>query len=215
MRTPLPTPCWSASGRRPTPHAQISEALVRHLHAFVREVEPSQEEWRAGIEFLTRTGHMCDDKRQEFILLSDALGVSMLVDAINNRLPAGATETTVLGPFYVRAPGAPARGRHLGGHAGQAALLRRLRSPRRRHPDPGRHRGRLARGRRRALRRASRLDALGDLAGRARFRTDAEGPLPLLDRSPVLLSDPPRRAGGRAPRRPGTPSLPARPTCTS
>ncbi|HVJ55038.1 MAG TPA: intradiol ring-cleavage dioxygenase [Aliidongia sp.] len=80
---------------------QISEALVRHLHAFVREVEPTQSEWAAGIDFLTRTGHMCDGKRQEFILLSDTLGVSMLVDAINHRRPAGATETTVLGPFYV------------------------------------------------------------------------------------------------------------------
>ena len=54
---------------------QISDALVRHLHAFVREIEPSFEEWMQGIEFLTRTGQMCDDKRQEFILLSDTLGV--------------------------------------------------------------------------------------------------------------------------------------------
>jgi hydroxyquinol 1,2-dioxygenase len=83
---------------------QISEALIRHLHAFVREVRPSQDEWWAGIEFLTRTGHMCDDKRQEFILLSDTLGVSMLVDAINNQLADGATQTTVLGPFYVENP---------------------------------------------------------------------------------------------------------------
>jgi hydroxyquinol 1,2-dioxygenase len=60
---------------------QVSEALVRHLHAFVREVRPTQKEWEYGIDFLTRTGHMCDDKRQEFILLSDTLGVSMLVDA--------------------------------------------------------------------------------------------------------------------------------------
>ena len=80
---------------------QISEALVRHLHAFVREVSLSEEEWAAGIDFLTRTGQLCDEKRQELILLSDTLGVSMLVDAIANRLPAGATETTVLGPFYV------------------------------------------------------------------------------------------------------------------
>ena len=49
---------------------QVSEALVRHLHAFVREIEPTQAEWEAGIDFLTRTGQMCDDKRQEFILLS-------------------------------------------------------------------------------------------------------------------------------------------------
>ncbi|MGY3120336.1 hydroxyquinol 1,2-dioxygenase [Bradyrhizobium sp. S3.14.4] len=82
---------------------QISEALVRHLHAFVREVRPTQREWEYGIDFLTRTGHMCDDKRQEFILLSDALGVSMLVDAINHAIPESATETTVLGPFFVQA----------------------------------------------------------------------------------------------------------------
>jgi hydroxyquinol 1,2-dioxygenase len=82
---------------------QISEALVRHLHAFVREIEPTQIEWEKAIGFLTDVGHMCDAKRQEFILLSDTLGVSMLVDAINHRLPEGATETTVLGPFYVQA----------------------------------------------------------------------------------------------------------------
>lgn len=80
---------------------QVMQALVRHLHGFVREVEPSFEEWQAAISFLTRTGQKCDDKRQEFILLSDTLGVSMLVDAINHRLPEGATPTTVLGPFHV------------------------------------------------------------------------------------------------------------------
>jgi hydroxyquinol 1,2-dioxygenase len=83
---------------------QISDALVRHLHDFVREIEPTQSEWSSAIDFLTRTGHMCDQHRQEFILLSDALGVSMLVDAINHRLPGDATETTVLGPFYVQDP---------------------------------------------------------------------------------------------------------------
>jgi hydroxyquinol 1,2-dioxygenase len=79
----------------------IMTSLVRHLHDFVRDVELSFEEWSAAINFLTRTGQMCDDKRQEFILLSDTLGVSMLVDAINHHMPEGATETTVLGPFYV------------------------------------------------------------------------------------------------------------------
>lgn len=101
---------------------QVSQALVRHLHAFVREVEPSFEEWQAAISFLTRTGHMCDDKRQEFILLSDTLGVSMLVDAINHRLPEGATPTTVLGPFYVdNAPELP-----LGAELAQAMKGARL-----------------------------------------------------------------------------------------
>lgn len=83
---------------------EISEALVRHLHAFVREVRPSQAEWEAGIGFLTATGQKCDDKRQEFILLSDTLGVSTLVDAINNPVSGDVTETTVFGPFYVPPP---------------------------------------------------------------------------------------------------------------
>ena len=86
---------------------QVSEALVRHLHAFIREVEPTEAEWESGILFLTKTGHLCTDTRQEFILLSDTLGVSMLVDAINHRLPGGATETTVFGPFYVPPPEYP------------------------------------------------------------------------------------------------------------
>jgi hydroxyquinol 1,2-dioxygenase len=60
---------------------QVAQSLVRHLHAFVRDVEPSFEEWQHAINFLTRIGHMCDGKRQEFILLSDTLGVSMLVEA--------------------------------------------------------------------------------------------------------------------------------------
>jgi hydroxyquinol 1,2-dioxygenase len=81
--------------------AQVVEALTRHLHAFVKEVEPTHEEWLAGIRFLNETGHMCTEWRQEFILLSDILGVSMLVDAINNRRPLEATENTILGPFYV------------------------------------------------------------------------------------------------------------------
>jgi hydroxyquinol 1,2-dioxygenase len=81
---------------------QVMTSLIRHLHAFVRETQLTEAEWRAGIEFLTATGQKCDDKRQEYILLSDTLGVSMLVDAINHHKPEGATESTVLGPFYVR-----------------------------------------------------------------------------------------------------------------
>ena len=80
-------------------------SLIRHLHDFVREVKLTEEEWFEGIKFLTATGQKCDDKRQEFILMSDVLGVSMLVDAINHRSSGGTTETTVLGPFFVH--GAP------------------------------------------------------------------------------------------------------------
>jgi protocatechuate 3,4-dioxygenase beta subunit len=80
----------------------LMQSLVRHMHAFVREVEPTEAEWMSAIRFLTDTGKMCDDLvRQEFILLSDTLGVSMLVDAINHRVPSGATPNTILGPFYV------------------------------------------------------------------------------------------------------------------
>jgi protocatechuate 3,4-dioxygenase beta subunit len=79
----------------------VMTSVVTHLHAVVREVEPTVEEWMEAIRFLTATGQMCDDRRQEFILLSDTLGVSMLVDAVNHRKPSGATESTVLGPFHV------------------------------------------------------------------------------------------------------------------
>ena len=91
-----------------TPDPRLKEvmtSMVKHLHAFVREVRPTQEEWFTGVKFLTETGHWCDDKRQEFILMSDTLGVSMLVDFINYGKTAKATESTVLGPFYVE--GAP------------------------------------------------------------------------------------------------------------
>ena len=80
---------------------EIMESLVRHLHGFIRDVRLDEKEWAAAIRFLTATGQKCDARRQEFILLSDTLGVSMLVDAINHPKPDGATETTVLGPFYV------------------------------------------------------------------------------------------------------------------
>lgn len=90
-------------GTTPDPRLrQVVQSLVAHLHGFVRDVEPSFAEWEQAIGFLTRIGQMCDGKRQEFILLSDTLGVSMLVDAINHRMPEGATPTTVLGPFYVQ-----------------------------------------------------------------------------------------------------------------
>jgi hydroxyquinol 1,2-dioxygenase len=79
---------------------QVMQSLVRHLHQFVREVELTEAEWMAGIQFLTAVGKRCDDVRQEFILLSDTLGVSMQVDAINHGKPKGATESSVLGPFY-------------------------------------------------------------------------------------------------------------------
>src|SRR3546814_12333918 len=79
----------------------ISEALVRHLHAFLREVRPTEAEWAAGIQFLTDTGQKCDDTRQEFILLSDSMGASTLVDSINHPVSGYITETKDFGPFYL------------------------------------------------------------------------------------------------------------------
>jgi hydroxyquinol 1,2-dioxygenase len=94
-----------------TPDARtrtVVDALVRHLHAFVREIEPSIDEWTTGVAFLTAVGHRSDETRQEFVLLSDVLGVSMLVEAIAARRASGsgeavaaATPSTVLGPFHV------------------------------------------------------------------------------------------------------------------
>lgn len=84
---------------------QVMTSLVKHLHAFARDVQLTEEEWFEGIKFLTAVGQKCDDKRQEFILLSDILGLSMMVVAMNHRMPEGATESTVLGPFFVH--GAP------------------------------------------------------------------------------------------------------------
>ena len=81
---------------------EVLTSLVRHLHAFVRETRLTEAEWMRGIEFLTATGHMTDARRQEFILLSDTLGVSMLTVAQNHAQAAGVTESTVFGPFHVQ-----------------------------------------------------------------------------------------------------------------
>jgi len=154
---------------------QISEALVRHLHAFVREVRPTQKEWEQGIEFLTRTGHMCDDKRQEFILLSDTLGVSMLVDAINHGATDGVTDTTVLGPFFVQAAPEKKLGDDIsGGMEGDPMIVTGSVSTPDGKPianatidvwhsdDDGYY-------------DVQQLDKIGDLAMRARFHADTEG----------------------------------------
>ncbi len=83
----------------------VLQSLVRHLHAFLRDVRPTEDEWQRSIEFLTAVGHITDDQRQEFILLSDVLGASMQTIAINNEAYGDATEATVFGPFFVA--GAP------------------------------------------------------------------------------------------------------------
>jgi hydroxyquinol 1,2-dioxygenase len=79
---------------------QIIKSAVKHLHAFAKDVQLTEEEWFEGIKFLTAVGKKCDDKRQEFILLSDVLGLSMMIVALNHKTVPGATEATVLGPFF-------------------------------------------------------------------------------------------------------------------
>ncbi|MFT0174103.1 intradiol ring-cleavage dioxygenase [Paraburkholderia mimosarum] len=111
-----------------TPDARLRtlmQSLVRHIHAFVRETEPTEAEWMSAIRFLTETGKMCDDVvRQEFILLSDTLGVSMLVDAINHRFATGATDTTVFGPFYIKGMPERAYGENMAFTPGTPVIVR-------------------------------------------------------------------------------------------
>ena len=82
----------------------VFEALVRHLHAFAEEVRLTPEEWLAGVRFLTATGQKCDERRQEFMMLSDTLGLTSLVDELAHGGGADATESSVLGPFYAENP---------------------------------------------------------------------------------------------------------------
>jgi hydroxyquinol 1,2-dioxygenase len=98
----------------------LMQALTRHLHNFLREVRLTEDEWNVAIEFLTAAGHITDDKRQEFILLSDVLGATMQTIAVNNQAYKGATEATIFGPFFTEdAPDIPIGGDIAGGAAGQ------------------------------------------------------------------------------------------------
>ncbi|MGO8882814.1 MAG: intradiol ring-cleavage dioxygenase [Streptosporangiaceae bacterium] len=110
----------SFSGADSPRYREVMQSLVRHLHAFARDIRLTEAEWALAIEFLTRAGHITDDRRQEFILLSDVLGLSMLTVAINAPASAGATDSTVLGPFFVSgAPQIPLGGDIAGGARGQ------------------------------------------------------------------------------------------------
>lgn len=104
---------------------EVLTSLVSHLHAFIREVNLTETEWLAGIQFLTTVGQKCDDKRQEFILLSDTLGATTMKDLINNRKPPGVTEYTILGPFHrASAPELPRLGNLAGNLAGEPVIVK-------------------------------------------------------------------------------------------
>lgn len=99
---------------------EVMKSLVTHLHAFIRDVRLTEDEWNTAIEFLTAVGNITDDKRQEFILLSDVLGASMQTINVNNATYKDATEATVFGPFFVEdAPEVPTGGDIAGGAPGQ------------------------------------------------------------------------------------------------
>ena len=104
---------------------QILTSLTKHLHDFARDVKLTEEEWMQGIEYLTAVGQKCDAKRQEMILLSDTLGLSMLVVALNHKKPAGCTEATVFGPFHTDRAAEFKNGDDLSmGAAGEPAFIR-------------------------------------------------------------------------------------------
>jgi hydroxyquinol 1,2-dioxygenase len=116
----------------------LMQALTRHLHAFIREVRLSEDEWNAAIGFLTAAGHITDDKRQEFILLSDVLGASMMTVAVNNQAHGNATEATVFGPFFAEdAPEIPLGGDIAGGAHGQPCWVEGTVTDTHGHPVPG------------------------------------------------------------------------------
>ena len=113
------------AGAKDARFKEIMTGLVKHLHAFIREVDLTEAEWLAGIQFLTAVGQKCDEKRQEFILLSDTLGATTMKDIINNRKPPGVTEYTILGPFHrPDAPKFPLAGDIAGRIHGESVFLR-------------------------------------------------------------------------------------------
>ena len=175
---------------------EVMSSLVRHLHDFAREVRLTEAEWQRGIDFLTRVGHTTTDKRQEFILLSDVLGLSMLTVAVNAPATAGSTESTVFGPFFVEdAPEVPLGGDIARGAKGSPCYVVRDRPLRRWHAAAGSadrglgsRRGRLLR--RPVRRRSQRRPRLA--ARRSQRR------IPLLVRATRALSDSLRRTGRRS-----------------
>jgi protocatechuate 3,4-dioxygenase beta subunit len=115
----------SFSGARDPRFREVMTSLVKHLHAFIRDVNLTEAEWMAGIQFLTAVGQRCDERRQEFILLSDTLGATTMKDLINYRKPPGVTAFTILGPFYrPDAPELPSAANIANELPGEPAILR-------------------------------------------------------------------------------------------
>lgn len=152
---------------------QVLQSLTRHLHSFVRDVRLTEQEWNAAIEFLTAVGHVTDDKRQEFVLLSDVLGASMQTIAVNNEAYADATEATVFGPFFVEdAPEIPLGGDIAGDAPGQPCWVEGTVTDTDGNPVPG-ARIEVWECDEDGLYDVQHTD--GRVAGRARLHSDADG----------------------------------------
>ena len=192
---------------------ELVEALTRHLHAFLRETRLTEEEWKRAIDFLTAVGHITDDRRQEFILLSDVLGASMQTITINNEAYANATEATVFGPFFVEgSPDVGLGGDIAGGAPGEPCWVEGTVTDTDGAP-----------GRRRAGSRCGRPTPTGcydvqydddRVAGRGHLHTDDRGRLPLLGGDPHAVPDPRRRPRRRRCSAPPAAPRCAPPTCT-
>ncbi len=126
---------------RNTPDSRLKElmqALVRHLHAYIREVRLTEAEWQQAIDFLTAAGHITTDRRQEFVLLSDVLGASMQTINVNHEATADATEATVVGPSSSKAPQRSSSAATWPPAPGRTLLGRGHRHRHRRQPGPRR-----------------------------------------------------------------------------
>lgn len=185
---------------------EVMQALVRHAHAFVRETGLTEAEWSAAIAFLTAAGHITTDTRQEFVLLSDVLGISMLTVAVNEPGVDESTESTVLGPFFVQdSPLIELGGDIAGSATGEPHVGRRPGHGHRRQPRPrGPCRGVGGRRRRQVRRPVRRRRTRGARTPVHRRR----GPLPVLGAHPHAVPDPGRRAG-----RPASSTTPAARRC--
>ena len=176
---------------------EVVSGLVRHLHGFIREVAPTEAEWNAGMRFLAEAGRMCDDKRQEFNLLSDILGATMMVDYVNHRAPDGASESSVLGPFYREGAEVMAGGSNISKDGlGEPLIVSGRVSDLVREPIEG------------AVLDVWQTSPLGlyenqdpeqpEMNLRGKFLTDEARALPLSHGPAIELPDPPRRPGGPA-----------------
>ena len=172
------------------------QSLVRHLHAFIDDVALTEAEWQAAIDFLTRTGQLCDDQRQEFVLLSDVLGASMATVAVNAPADPQATEATVLGPFFVEGSPRFELGDDLsGGAPGQPCYVSGTVRDTDGTAGAGRPAGDLGVRRERLLRRAV---ADGDAVAHAVTCSPTTTALLVLVGEAGAVPDPARRAGRRA-----------------